>query len=357
MVFLILLIFPVLIAAVTFAFLNTISWKEFLVQLGAAVIVSGASAGVVSCSSMQDTETLNGRVTNKKQVRVSCSHSYSCNCREVCSGIGENRSCSIVCDTCYEHSYDWDWRVYTTIGSVNIRRIDRRGSNEPPRWSVVEVSDPVALPHNYKNYIKAAPDSLFQHSGLIEKYQDQIPEYPNNFYDYYKINRFVTVGLSFREANAWNADLMNLNAALGAKKQVNAVIVVAKSKPREWFYAVEQAWVGGKKNDAILVVSVDNDLKPQWVEVMAWTTNELFEVKLRDAVMALPKIDREPTIRALYRNIDKYYERKPMADFEYLKSSITPSTTAWVVSMLIGLIVSVGLAFTMHYHDIFGDER
>lgn len=357
MVFLVLLIAPIIICVLTFVVLKTISAKELLLQFGSAILIAGVSAGLMSCVSTHDTEILSGSVISKQQTRVSCSHSYSCRCRNSCSGSGKNKSCHRVCDTCYDHSHDYDWDVDTTVGNIEIDRIDRQGVHEPPRWSAVFVGEPVVTTHGYDNYIKAAPDSLFRHQGSLEKYKGQIPEYPNDVYDYYKINRLVTVGFRLENEARWNESLMVLNADLGAKKQVNAIIVIVKNKPHDYYYALEQAWIGGKKNDAILVLSVDEQLKPQWAKVMTWTTNKVFEIKLRDAIMAQEQISLLSTMRILHSSIDQFYKRKPMKDFEYLESSITPSTTSWVVSMIIQLIFSLGIAFICHRNDVFGDEN
>lgn len=89
-----------------------------------------------------DVELLNGYVTGKERDVVSCSHSYECMCyyTESCSGSGTSRSCTRTrhCSTCYEHSYDVDWDVHTTVGNLTIDRIDRQGLDQPPRWTAVQ---------------------------------------------------------------------------------------------------------------------------------------------------------------------------------------------------------------------------
>ena len=355
--FLIILGVPLGVAALAFIFLNGITWKEFGCIVLAQLVVAGSSAGIVSCANTHDTEVWNGVVSGKEQVRVSCSHSYSCNCREVCSGSGNNRSCSTVCDTCYEHSYDYDWRVYTSNGeTVEIDRIDRQGTQEPPRWTAVRMGEPTSLEHSYTNYIKASPGSLFRHQGLKEKYAKTLPDYPGNVYDYYRLDRLVTVGLSLPDAAAWNRDLTHINSILGRPKQVNIIVVLVRDQPQDWYYALEEHWIGGKKNDAILVVGVDSELRPQWTTVMAWTTNELFKVKLRDDIMTEATLDRDAVMAALANNVRETYVRKPMKDFEYLSSQITPSTVEWVITLVIGLLVAVGLIIFFEIHDPFDDE-
>jgi hypothetical protein len=139
--FLIVMGVPVVLATLAFIFLDGISWKEFALIVTAELVIAGSSAGIVSCEKTADTEVWDGRVASKKEVPVPCEHSYNCNCHEVCSGSGKNRSCSEECDTCYEHhgfmrtiqGNDYDWDVYTTNGeTVTIDRVDRQGVSEPP---------------------------------------------------------------------------------------------------------------------------------------------------------------------------------------------------------------------------------
>ncbi len=359
--FLIVLLVPLAVGGVAFIFLDSVTLKEFGVVAVACLLVSAAAAGIVSFSNTSDVEVWNGNVSDKAQVRVSCSHSYECRCKNVtrCTGSGKNRTCSTErkCDTCYEHSNDWDWDVHTTLGeTITIQRVDRRGSEEPPRFTQVVIGEPTASTHGFTNYVKASPGTLFRHQGLSEKYAASLPAYPQNVYDYYRIDRLVTAGLSLPDASDWNADLSRINAELGRPKQVNIIVVIAMNKPNDWYYALEESWIGGKKNDAVLVVSVDEQFKPQWASVMAWTTNETFKVKLRDDVMDEQIIDRQTLVRTLETNVSKHYVRKPMKDFEYLSSQIVPSTVEWIVTLIVSLLVSIALTIYMHVNDVFGDE-
>src|SRR5574342_424492 len=165
--FLIVLLVPLALAGFAYAFLDGVSLKEFGLVVLACLIVAGSSAGIVSCANTHDVEVWNGVVTGKEQNTVSCSHSYQCNCRQSCTGSGKNQSCTTVCDTCYEHSHDYDWDVYTSINdTITIDRVDRQGVNEPSLWTAVKMGEPVSVTHSYKNYIKASPGTLFRHQGL-----------------------------------------------------------------------------------------------------------------------------------------------------------------------------------------------
>jgi hypothetical protein len=362
MAFLILLSIPLVIAVAGFILLDGITWKEFLVQVGGQLLIAGVSTFIIYSSNTHDTEIWNGLVTGKARDWVSCSHSYRCHCHDVqsCSGSGKNRSCSTheECDTCYEHPNDWNWNVSNSIGETfTIERVDRRGSFEPPRFTAVKMGEPTSSTHWYTNYIKAAPGTLFRHQGLKGKFLKYIPPYPDRVYDYYRLNRLVLVnGARVDDAEAWNADLALLNGKLGHRKQSNIIVVLARDLPDDFFYALEEAWVGARKNDTVLVIDTDGQLKPQWAVVMAWTSQELFKIKLRDDIMDLPAVTREATIAALDKDVGQFYKRKPMAEFEYLKASITPTTTQLVVSLIFGLMVAFGLAYLFQKQDVFGDE-
>lgn len=356
--FLIVFVTSIVVPGAAFILLDGITLKEFGCIVAACCFVAAMGAGAVSCMNTSDTEVWNGVVTSKKQVSVPCSHSYQCNCRNECSGSGKNRTCSYVCDTCYEHTNDWDWDVYTSNSeTITIDRVDRRGSHEPPRFTATRMGEPTAVTHDYTNYIKASPDTLFRHQGLKEKYAATFPTYPQRIYDYYRLDRVVPVGFTVPDLALWNADLTKINSELGSPKQVNIIVVLTKNKPDEWFNALEEAWIGGKKNDVVLVVSTDDQMKPQWVHPMAWTSNELFKVKLRDDVMDMPSVTRESLMSAVATNVKQRYVRKPMKDFEYLKSSIVPTMTEWVVTLIISLLLSSGLVYVFQTQDVFDEER
>lgn len=354
MVFLALLAIPVLVALAFLLFgAKKVTLDEFLVQMAVQIVFAGACVGITHCSNTSDTEVWNGRVVNKKQEWVSCSHSYSCNCRQVCSSSGKTQSCSTHCDTCYEHSNDWDWAVYTTNSErIEISRVDRRGSHEPPRFSATRIGEPTARTHDYTNYIKAAPDTLFRHQGLVEKYKDQLLPYPQGIYDYWHLQRLVVLGSIKVNGDQWEADLMELNADLGAAKQVNVIVALVERMPGDYAQALDQHWLGGKKNDVVVLMSATPAGAIEWAHVMAWTDAEMFKVKLRDDLVAVGSLDRGAVMQAIRKNVGALYVRKPMKDFEYLEASITPTTTQWVVCITLGILLSVGLGVFMVYNDI-----
>lgn len=355
MILLTLLLIPTFIAFGAFLWAGKkITLQEFGVQLVAQCAIVGLAYGAMLYTNMADTEVWNGRVSYKTHETVSCEHSYTCNCVTVSCG----KDCTTtICQTCHEHSYDVDWPLYTTNQErIRIRRIDRQGLNEPSRWSAAQVGDTTSLAHGYKNYIKAAPNSLFRKVGLVEKYKDQLPPYPQNIYDYHYLDRLVLVGLDLSDSVLWNKDLRELNADLGRQKESNVIVVVTKNKPDDYFYALEQHWIGGKKNDIVVVLDVNDEGKINWTQTMAWTDAEIFKINMRDSLLSLKKLDRElilPTIQAV---VLKDYKRKSMKDFEYLTQSIAPTKNEYLGLTILGILVSLGISWFLWTNDIEDEE-
>lgn len=333
-----------------------ICWKELLIMVAVQAVVALVSALISYHSSLADEEIHNSKVVAKVQQRVSCEHSYCCGWGTCGSGKTKYTCCKM---TCHEHPWDWDWDVHAQNGDeFTIDRIDRQGTREPPRWTSVQMNEPTSTSHSYQNYIKASPDSLFRRQGQEEKYLGKLPDYPSNIFDYYRLNRLLLVnGATVTDSNYWNADISKLNAEVGQKMQTNVIVVVAKNMPADYFYALEQHWLGSKKNDVVLVIDLDAGKKPRWVNVMAWESNEIFKVKVRDELMVKPDIERWDVYDVLSRDIVQYHRRKPMADFEYLTSSFTPSLTHWIVTVIVGLVISLGMTWYFHVNETFPTRR
>ncbi len=295
-----------------------------------------------------DHEVLNGQVNSKDSEHVSCSHDYQCNCYDVCSGSGSSRSCSRQCSTCYEHSYDVDWTLRTTVGDVDVPRIDRQGTSMPPRWASANVGDPVAVTHEHTNYIKGAPDSLFSavaEQSTLAQFAGAVPEYPLDVYDLHYINRVLSHGVDVPDLQAWNKELAMRLRPLGASKQVNWVVVFTNSADPAYAEAVRIKWLGGKKNDVVVVLGTPQYPKLAWVRVLSWTDQELFKVQLRDDLLRLGTVDRTAVFDILEKNTKATFVRKHMRDFAYLKNEIQPPTWLLVVAGLVGVLGSLGLSF------------
>lgn len=328
---------------------NKITFKEAVFKVGGASIVSLAFLGIVFFQSTADTLILNGYITSKEKDKVNCSHSYQCRCRM--KGTGDNRR--RVCDTCYDHPYDFNWNVESTVGQFRIDRIDRQGKKEPPRWTAVTINEPASAVDTYTNYVLASPHTLFKMNKLEEdtiKYGKLIPEYPRP-HDYYKMNRVLSMGVSYPEAQKLNSLLNDGLKTMGRQKQVNIIVITVNTAQPEYRFALERAWVGGKKNDVIIIFGMPNG-QFEWVDTITFannTGNEMLAVLMRDNIQELVKSQQfgSPQLlsKTILDTIQTNFHRKEMKDFEYLKGQYVPSNgliigyTVFMFSLLTGLTI------------------
>lgn len=355
------LLFPLIVPWITkLIWPHEIKWVEMLTALGVGVVVSAIVFACGMVSQTADVEVWNGEVISKTTEHVSCSHSYDCNCRTVripqsCSGSGTKRTCSgggteRKCDTCYEHRFDVSWDVHSNVGNWNISRVDRQGLVPPPRWTQVNPGDPASSTHMFTNYVKAVPDSLF-HANLTNTFEGKIPEYPSSIYDYYKIDRVLSVGVPVPDIGNWNQDVSNMLRKLGPQKQANAIVVFVNTADESYMHALEGKWIGGKKNDVIVVMGVTEYPKIDWVGVSSWTDKAILKVQLRDDIMALGTVDRPKIINAINSNIMKTFTRKQMKDFEYLKYQIEPPFWVLTLAIILGILASLSTSYAFYRNN------
>lgn len=332
------------------------------VLLVVGLVAAGYKAGTFSQTA--DVQVLNSEVTSKAREEVSCSHSYSCNCRQSCSGSGKNSSCSTTCDTCYEHPYDVDWVVKSAPldDSVRINRIDRRGMVEPPRFTATQVGEPYSKTQFFVNYVKGAPDSLFNtlaEKAAYQRFEEKIKgiKYPSEVYDYYRVNHAIAVGATVPDLMVWNAELARMLAKLGPLKKSNVVIVFTNEKDRSFAQALRTHWLGAKLNDTVIVVGTSNYPALDWVDVFAWSDNRLYQVQLRDRLAELATLESAAFTAIVAEEITKGFKVKSAKDFQYLESQIEPPLWVIVMLMIVGIAGSVSLSIYFKNNDPFRNLR
>lgn len=308
-----------------FIFPHKICFKEVALSMVISLAIGGLSFIFFTATTPRSIEIWNGLVTDKKQVRVSCSHSYQCNCINVCSGSGESRTCTRVCQTCYRHSHDYDWRVYTNLGNHyrNIPRIDSQGVRTPPRWQQVIIGEPYSRENRYRDYIKASNNSIydFRNRRQREEFDALIPEYPR-VYDLYRTNHIFEASSNPRfsdsDLKSMNIEFKTLLGEWGPIHQINMIIVFT-DQSREFMNYMVNEWEGGRKNDAIIFINLSDENTVNWVDIHSWTKNEFFNSIIRSDILALDEFYITKLWEILGNNV-AYFERIEMEEFRYLLS-------------------------------------
>ena len=345
-----LMIIPVISAiGVRFIWQHEITLLEVAATfaVGAIVLAGVWYSGTTSMTS--DIELLNGYITGKSQDRVSCEHSYSCNCRIVTSGSGKNKTTTTKCDTCYEHSHDYDWNVHSTVGTIKIPRVDKQGVYTPQRWSVAVVREPASVEHTYTNYLKAVPDNIFNSSSIMADSTQVVPPYPA-VYDYYRVNHVINVNsdIPANDVQQLNTQINQILAEIGSSKQANINILFTSYPTTSYRYSVEKAWAGGKKNDITIIVGAPEWPTIEWVEVITWvhnSGNDRLRVELQDEILEIKTYNFEQFSNIVYSTVLKSFVRPKNEDYEYLSSSIEPPTWVIVLAILLSVIAGAGIGY------------
>lgn len=364
--FYLILLIPVVVALIArWKFNHSINWLEAAAQIVIVSIVVSIVFFAGRYSQMYDTEIWNGEVTSKHRDQDYWLESYECNCITTCSGSGSNESCTTTCSTCYRDHYTVDWYLTSNIESkIQLKYLDWESKKvykepDPKSYKDAYVGEPCALEHGYTNYIKAVPESLFnpEDSNKIEQFADLIPSYPE-VYGEYHVDRVLTMGMGGHlQLKKWNDYLGDKVKKLGPKKQVNVILVIVNTDNQMYRYALERAWLGGKKNDVIVILGVADYPKISWADTITLgqnAGNSLMTVTMRDDLMKIGTIeDYVPIIDTIGRVVDQKFDRKPMADYEYLKDSIEPPTWVVILAFVLSFVLSGILTWVFHVYDPF----
>lgn len=350
-------IIPLCIPFITKHFFNRdLTWKELGICVVAPIVLMCCFYFGAYYTETADVEILNGAVTQKTRDEVHCRHSYDCNCYYTYSTRRDSHGRSHTsrtkhCSTCYEHRFDVDWDVATSVGNYSIDKVDRQGLIEPPRWTAVSIGEPVSKTSSYTNYVLGAKNSLFNLSQY-QQYANMVPEYPKAIYDLWKIDRVVQIGTNIPNKADINQGLSEILSLIGPKKQVN-IVLVTTNKAEDFSYAIRNKWLGGKKNDLIITVGIDNTNKINWVKVFGWSNNQMVYIRLRDDLMKVGNItDTANILSVISTDVAQFYQRKHMKDFEYLKDEVQPSMTTLLIGLILSVLLSIGLTWYCVKKDV-----
>ena len=156
----------------------------------------------------------------------------------------------------------------------------------------------------------------------------------------------------------WNRGLTELNADLGKKKEVNIIVAVVANADKKVLYGFEEAWVGGKKNDFVVIICVSSYPAIDWVQVMSWTRAEELKVNIRDRIQDIGCLCRRDEILATIGSlVDEKFVRRPWEDFKYLVAGAKPPTWALVLIWILGVGVSTWQTIYFYKEDPFGDRE
>ncbi|AFC21788.1 hypothetical protein GAP32_338 [Cronobacter phage vB_CsaM_GAP32] len=337
---------------------HQITNKEMLFHFLAVCVSIGIMMGVTYASlyaSMYDTEILNGKVLSKSRDVEWC-NSQSSSCKnytwhERCSYYTDSkgkRQKSCESYKVFDYPYEVDWTVKTSVDSHTIDRVNRQGTQVPPRWAEIKIGDPASTTNSYINYLLGNKDSLFYQNEyekeFSEEYKKKLPNYPT-IYDYYRVNHVIN--LTNIDSTGYN-DYINMALRdMGASKQVNIVLIMYPQTNADFVKALTAKWRGGKKNDVIMFAGLDDEgtvTKFSSTSFAQGMNNEILHSTLRmDALTEKMSLD---LVQILVKDVNEHFKRLPNKEFEYLKFKLEPSI--WVV-LLCSIIAAVSSILVGNY--------
>jgi hypothetical protein len=191
-----------------------------------------------------------------------------------------------------------------------------------------------------------APKGQGDISRKEKRFKDLLPTYPTDIHDYYRATHVLNAGgVPVDDWASWVWLMNEVNGDLGVQKQVNVTLLFVKTADPKYVLALKDKWLGGKKNDAIIVIGSLDGNKIEFADVVSWSPNELFKVTLRDNIMTAGSLRRRDVIADVIRaEIGGKFQRMHMKDYHYLVRSYQPSSGVMLFLIIFGFLGSVGLA-------------
>lgn len=334
------------IVAVAAPFICKLVWPhriepiEIVIGVVVAILIGAGSGYWLVYGDRINVEILNGKVVDKTRDEVSCEHSY-----QICSGTGNSK----VCTTHYEHSYDVDWNVHTTVGTIRIPRVDRRGTTKPRRWADSLIGEPAAIENSYVDYTMGVKHTLlYTKNSSNPEFAELTPTYPR-VYDHYRVKPVIFMGIP-QASEPFVKAVRDMMRDVGPRHQVNFITVVVNTPDVAYGEWLKNEWRNGRKNDQVLVVGAPDWPNIKWATSFGWSENEIMNKKLPSDVMKLDQLTPENLVSTFKDNVGEF-KRRPMESFEHYLFQAEVGIGKLILVILAQVLSSIGLGIFFYKHD------
>jgi len=369
------LIIPVItVLILVLAFHKHMAWWEyFLVIVVPTVAIVVANYTAVHFQT-QDTEYWNTYGTQasyyekwNEWITKTCSE-------EVCSGSGDNRSCTTrYYDCSYEETHPPRWKIRDNMG--NDTRIDRSYfAYLVKHWGNKTFQDMnrsyytydgdayhTTFKKEFEKIISLCKTHTYENKVMVSKSVFNFQEVDSatitdyGLYEYPKENVFDFDPI-LGDGNVFTSDKLNkYNALNGSTKQLHMMILIFKDKPYDAGMMQESYWKGGNKNEFVLCVGIAGK-KIKWTKVISWTDEEALKAEVNQDVLGMDTLNIMSLVDYMGKEVPPRFVRKKFEDFDYLK--IEPSFTAVMITLILTILISAGIAVyvVMNEHVLGGSK-
>lgn len=203
-----------------------------------------------------------------------------------------------------------------------------------------ETLIPITTEHTYENRVQGVNDFI-----QWEEVSD-LDKIAKGLYDYPPIKGFTQraiVGDGGSETVYANAKLVDANAMLGKSKQLRMYIFIYHNAPRDTAHWQRQYLKGGNKNEFILTVSIDDQGRPQWAEVISWTEEEDLMEDVAAYAMEYETLRLLDLTDYMIQECEQRWVRKEFADFSrvHVSPPLWGVLLTWILTILANALLSV----------------
>jgi len=326
---------PITIAGILYAKNpKQFTWQEWAVNTVICFAVAGVFHGCIAFNKTRDFETWSGQVTNVVRVPEWVEH-YQIEHTETHTVGKVSYTTTWYSNHTEDHPEHWiantdlpdleieishptfnefKKKLGNTVSKVEgVRETSRLHSymlsGDPLDYvthNTTRIIIPVTNVYSFKNRVKAA-STLFSFPPVPSSVK--LPEYPVTE-DPFKSERLVGSAVLL-DLNQFD----QMNTRLGYSKKVNVIMVGLNSASEMYGKYLESKWIGGKKNDLVIVYGGSNK-SPTWVYAFSWTDKKTVLRMIEETVLNHGAINETlPKIEELIR---KYYQIKNWHDFDYI---------------------------------------
>jgi len=331
-----------------------ISVKEAAAHIVAVSLFMFIGWNVGRFISTADHMYVTGQITGKDREHGTYIEMYSCNCQTVRE--------TITCSICTRRHYTVTWTAQSTVGEFTLEHVDSARSSvyatpNPAIYENCKNGQPATNSLGFTNYVRAVDQSLFSgFTGVSEEDRKLVPKHPSLHTVYYYDRVVSVIDKKYPTINS----LLNQYAKSYGKNGANPIVVVTNQPNRSYRDLVERKWKGGKLNDIVIIVSVNESDQIQWVDAFSYGKsykNQEILVGLKNYLTDLgdlSSVEKQNKFAQLVgETVRDKYEISTSKEFEYLKDEVRPHPIMQWFLMIAGLIVSGTLSYYFHREDIF----
>lgn len=273
-------------------------------------------------------EILSGRVTGKEVVYDPTTESYDCGK----DSQGNTKTCTRTVPR-------WRFEVQSDVGTWWDHSYSRW--NVPSVYERAVLGEPFAREKMFMNYQYVNDETVVLNKA--NSYAQWLPDYPS-VYNGYKVDRAMSNVVNM---DAMNAALAQAQITWGPKYGANVLVAVVHEKQEGFADALRNKWVGGKKNDVVIVLYINSELHVTKARVFSRSTNTKrttefadFNTTVRENAQRIDTLDPQKLVAVIDAALP-YFEREDLSKHDYGAAAYS---AAWWVNM-IGVFVLLVVAF------------